>query len=96
MNDPCKHLNDALDDMWLASFRGGAAAVEHPVDDIRACNDTNSAAEQERYEGNLIEQARAIVDGAHAGPPTVEHLRVLLDWLDGAQPHASALDTAPF
>ena len=45
-----------------------------------------SGLEQDRYEAHIIEEARAIVEGRLNQPPTVEHLRVALAWLDGGQP----------
>jgi hypothetical protein len=41
-------------------------------------------AEQERYESAMIEEARQIVAGKSLKLSTVEHLRVLLSWLDGS------------
>lgn len=35
------------------------------------------------YEAAIVEQARAIVAGHSAAQPSQEHLRVLLQWLDG-------------
>ena len=43
------------------------------VDDARA-----------RYESGVVEEARAIVGGQSNKPASKEHLRVVLDWLDGA------------
>jgi len=40
---------------------------------------------QARYEAAIVEESRAIVAGEHSGVPSVEHLRVLLEWLDGAR-----------
>ena len=42
-----------------------------------------SAAEQERYESGVLEQARQIAAGKSLKLSTAEHLRVLLSWLDG-------------
>lgn len=36
------------------------------------------------YERELVEEARDIVAGRSTNPPRVEHLRVLIAWLDGA------------
>lgn len=57
-----------------------------------------------RYESAVVEEARAIVEGRTMKLATKEHLRVLLDWLDGArfrlnreQPEAGwDGDTPPF
>ncbi|MFC2992978.1 hypothetical protein [Halomonas tibetensis] len=35
------------------------------------------------YEGQVVEQARRIVGGESSTAPSEEHLRVLLQWLDG-------------
>jgi hypothetical protein len=35
------------------------------------------------YEGQVVEQARRIVSGQSRSAPSQEHLRVLLQWLDG-------------
>ena len=43
-----------------------------------------SMVEQERYESAMIEEAREIVAGKSLKLSTVEHLRVLLNWLDGS------------
>ncbi len=40
---------------------------------------------QARYELAVVEEARAIVDERINLPPTKEHLRVVLDWLDGVR-----------
>jgi hypothetical protein len=39
---------------------------------------------QARYETSVVEEARAIVAGQSSEPASKEHLRVILDWLDGA------------
>jgi hypothetical protein len=36
-----------------------------------------------RYESTVVEEARAIVEGRSSEPASKEHLRVVLDWLDG-------------
>jgi len=38
-----------------------------------------------RYESKVVEEARAIAEGRTAKLATKEHLRVLLEWLDGAR-----------
>ncbi len=48
---------------------------------------------QQSYEADIIEEARSIVAGEVNQPPTVEHLRVLLSWLDGCQ--SVPADAAP-
>lgn len=45
----------------------------------RACLRRELAA----YEQAVVEQARGIVNGQSAAMPSHEHLRVLLQWLDG-------------
>ena len=37
------------------------------------------------YESEMVEEARAIVEGRSMMLATREHLRVVLDWLDGAR-----------
>ncbi len=59
---------------------------------------------QARYESAVVEEARAIVDDRVPLLPTKEHLRVVLEWLDGtriklnqAQPEQQqGEDTPPF
>jgi hypothetical protein len=38
-----------------------------------------------RYESAIVDEARAIVEGRNPKPVTKEHLRVVLEWLDGAR-----------
>ena len=38
-----------------------------------------------RYESEMVEEARAIVEGRSMKLATKEHLWVVLDWLDGAR-----------
>ena len=38
-----------------------------------------------RYESALVEEACAIVEGRSMNPVNQEHLRVLLEWLDGTR-----------
>ena len=47
-----------------------------------------SAAAQERYESGVLAEARAIVAGELQRSPTVEHLRIALEWLDDAKARA--------
>ena len=87
-------LDSLCDDLWYASFRTGAYDAGLIDDERRGIAEYQA---QQHYESSVIEQARAIVDGEHSGPPTVEHLRVLLAWLDGALPRSSnTLDESPF
>lgn len=74
-------------------------------DDHRECLEELQADEaRARYESGIVEEARAIAAGRSAKLATREHLRVLLDWLDGArfrlnreQPEAEwDGDTPPF
>lgn len=58
--------------------------------------DAKSFEAEAAYERATVAAARAIVAGELTEPPTVEHLRVLIDWLDGAQSRPSPLDDAPF
>ena len=58
--------------------------------------DAWSALAREKYEMGVIEEARRLVAGELPGVPSLEHLRVLLAWLDGALPQASVDDTPPF
>ena len=59
---------------------------------------------QAHYESSVVEEARAIVAGRSKNPPAKEHLRVLLEWLDGAsfqfnqgqQEVGPGSDTPPF
>jgi len=50
--------------------------------------DAWSALAREEYEIEVIEEARRLVAGELPGVPSLEHLRVLLAWLDGALPPA--------
>lgn len=45
--------------------------------------EAQEANERERYEREVVEQARDIVAGRSGEQPGREHLRVLLSWLDG-------------
>ncbi len=57
--------------------------------------DAQSFEAQSNYERAVVATARAIAAGEVDGPPTREHLRVLLNWLDGND-HSSTLDERPF
>ena len=37
------------------------------------------------YEREVVEQARSITSGSSTVAPNLEHLRVLLQWLDGSR-----------
>ena len=55
-------------------------------DEQRECWEQQQVDEaRERYESAVVEEARAIVDGRTMKTATEEHLRVLLEWLDGAR-----------
>ena len=56
------------------------------------CAETQSATTREHYEQRLVAEARAMVEGICDRTPTVEHLRVVLDWLDGGPPQSSSRD----
>lgn len=45
--------------------------------------DYYSGVAQDNYEQNIINEARDIVAGLSSMEPTVEHLRITLEWLDG-------------
>jgi len=61
---------------------------------IASLGDDQSARACERYETELVAEARAIAQGRSRKPPTGEHLRVLLSWLDGPSPASG--DESPF
>jgi hypothetical protein len=48
---------------------------------------------QDRYEARQIAEARRIVSGELMQTPTVEHVRILLVWLDGSD---DTLPVKPF
>lgn len=58
--------------------------------------DVRSAEAQERYEAEIVEQARQIAAGRSMALPTREHLRVVLSWLDGVGPQSRERQAAPF
>ncbi len=62
--------------------------------------DVQSFLAEQRYEEDLVEQSRAIVEGHLEVQITREHLRVLLSWLDGPKTcsgkEAMRLFPAPF
>lgn len=57
--------------------------------------DAWSALAREEYEMGVIEEARRLVTGELPGVPSLEHLRVLLTWLDGALPQVPVEDGSP-
>lgn len=48
-----------------------------------------------RYEAQIVSAARAIVASEKDCPPTVEHMRVVLDWLDGTHGIAAVDEETP-
>lgn len=52
---------------------------------IIGLEDDQSAQLCDRYESELVDEARAIAEGRSLKLATNEHLRVLLAWLDGRQ-----------
>jgi hypothetical protein len=73
-------------------------------DERRECWEQQADEARAHYESGIVEEARAIAAGRSAKLASREHLRVLLDWLDGArfrlnreQPEVeSDGDTPPF
>jgi hypothetical protein len=61
---------------WLEK-RYQLEADPHGIGDAMSCE------AQRRYESGIVEEARAIVAGRSTLNITVEHLRVVLSWLDG-------------
>lgn len=49
----------------------------------------------DQYEQDLIAEARLIVQADEDDAATCEHLRVLLDWLDGRRPRGWQAPTRP-
>jgi len=78
------HLNGLLDSLWVADLRGGCQRYRDEL--LEEQSAAASAEAQERYESGVIDEARAIVAEEIETAPSVEHLRVLLVWLDGAMP----------
>ena len=53
-------------------------------DEQRGCwEDQQVNKARAHYEASIVDEARSIVVGEHPSVPNVEHLRVLLEWLDG-------------
>ena len=50
---------------------------------------------RQQYELRLVEQARDMVNRGQ-GQPSLEHVRILLAWLDGLQPVAENNTNPPF
>jgi hypothetical protein len=89
------YLNGLLDDLAMADFRCGYRRYQEDL--LEQQSAAASAEAQERYESGVIEEARAIVAEDVEMVPTVEHLRVLLVWLDCAMPAQKEEDgEAPF
>ena len=87
-------LDGLLDELYLREVRRGAQAA---LEDLEDQSSAASDAAREAYERGMVEQARAIVAGKIEEPPTLEHMRVLLDRLDSAAPAPAQLDgEAPF
>ena len=78
------YLNGLLDDLAMADFRCGCRRYQEDL--LEQQSSAASAEAQERYESGVIDEARAIVAEEIETAPAVEHLRVLLVWLDGAMP----------
>jgi hypothetical protein len=89
------HLNGLLDYLWIADLRGACQRYQDELLEQRSA--AASAEAQERYESGVIDEARAIVTEDVEMAPTVEHLRVLLVWMDGAMSAPEQEDgEAPF
>ena len=81
------YLNMLLDDSYLAELRHAAFKAGYGYKNEEAemnplLEEQSSAASgqaQDEYEEDLFFEARAIVGGVSHAPPTVEHLRVLLE-----------------
>jgi len=54
-----------------------------PDDERRCWEQQQSDDARARYEAQIVAEARAIVGGERDSVPSLEHLRVLLEWLDG-------------
>ena len=61
---------------------------------IIGIEDGHSSQLQDRYESDVVAEAREIAEGRSLKLATGEHLRVLLSWLDGRQPAIS--EARPF
>jgi len=68
--DTLEYTVRVMDALFLPALHARAAEIEAA----------------ERYESELIEEARRIVAGATLALPTEAHLRVLLSRLDGPRP----------
>ena len=58
--------------------------IESYKEDDNHDGERMSASEQERYELKIINEARQIVAGKSLKLASIEHLRVVLSWLDCA------------
>ena len=87
------YLDGLLDELWRADLR---RAGRPDLDALEEQSSRAGGEAQARYEAGLIAQARSIVDGKTAQAPTREHLRVLLERLDGALPAPLAGEETPF
>ncbi|MBK1733643.1 hypothetical protein [Thiococcus pfennigii] len=76
-----RHLSLDGYPVYAAPPRRVLEAIERQHDE----HERLSALAQDRYEQRVIAEARAIAAGTSPAAPTVEHLRVVLRWLDGAQ-----------
>jgi hypothetical protein len=69
----------------------GTNQTAHVLDNLFRDNQRESLEQQQayeaqaRYESMVVQEARAIVGERINLPPTKEHLRVLLEWLDGTR-----------
>jgi hypothetical protein len=76
-------IHESIDPSWGPV---GVQAVESLEDTIEAMErdlgDLASDRARERYEAAVVEEARAIVAGTSQAPPTLEHLRLVLEALD--------------
>jgi hypothetical protein len=77
------YLHSLMDERFLAEVRRDAKRLGYLDKEAEmdpTTEEQSSAASgraQDQYEAELIEEARAIVNGASKAPPSVEHLRVL-------------------
>lgn len=88
------YVNGLLDCLWIADLRHGYQRYQEDL--LEEQSAAASAEAQERYETGVIEEARSIVSGDIEAAPKVEHLRVLLVWLDSAAPAQEEGKEAPF
>jgi len=87
-------LNGLIDRLWWADVEQQRREYDERQADL---GDAASAAARDRYEAAVIDEARAIVAGEIEQAPSVEHLRIALEWMDGARPAPREEDgEAPF